>query len=276
MIGHGPDKTKTPPSAEITVLGRATPSHTMIATKQQRTVLKDIWTDSPEYRRNYQTDDDIEAILGCLGLSTASGLVDVGCGNWAFSVAAAERYPACRVWAFDALESAVSECCAKAGDLLHANLSVATAWAHSIPLGDASADRALFRSVLHHLAEPQLVYTEIGRLLKPAGLLVLQSPCNYWESSFARVLGEVMLLMDETHRRFFYRPAEIVAGLQGAGFSVGEPECWTYSFPFLDDRQAQLIRDHQAQERLHLRQIEAGKWSIENYWVRVVATRKDA
>ncbi|MGD1019399.1 MAG: class I SAM-dependent methyltransferase [Verrucomicrobiia bacterium] len=248
----------------------------MSPAKQQRTVLKDIWTNSPDYRRNYQTDGDIEAILGCLGLSTASGLVDIGCGNGAFSIAAAQRYPSCRVWAFDALESAVSECRAKAGDLLRANLSVGMAWAHSIPLGDAIADRALFRSVLHHLAEPPLVYREIGRLLKPAGLLVLQAPCNYWESSFAQVLSAVMMLMDETHRRFFYRPAEIVAGLQEAGFLVGEPECWTYSFPYLDDRQAQVVRDHRAQERLRLCQVEAGKWSIENYWVRVVATRRGA
>lgn len=245
----------------------------MSTTTQQHPVLKDIWTDSDDYRRNWQTDDDIEAILGWLDLNAASSLVDIGCGNGAFSIAAAQRYPACRVWAFDALESAASECRTKAGDLLHANLSAGTAWAHSIPLGDASADRVLFRSVLHHLAEPQLAYTEMSRLLKPDGLLVLQAPCNYWESSFAQVLGAVMLLMDETHRRFFYRPDEIVAGLQVAGFTVGEPECWRYFFPYLDDRQAQLIRDHQAHERLHLGQIEPGKWSIENYWVRVVARK---
>lgn len=248
----------------------------MSSTKQQQTVLKDLWTNSADYRRNYQTDVDVEAILRLLDLSTASGLVDIGCGNGVFSVAAAQRHPSCQVWAFDALESAVSECRAQAGDLHHANLSLGTAWADSIPLGDAIADRALFRAVLHHIAEPQLVYNEIGRLLKPAGLLVLQAPCNYWESSFTHILSEVMLLMDETHRRFFYQPTEIVAGLQKAGFSVGEPECWMYSLPYLDDRQAQVIRDHQAQERLHLCQIEAGKWAIENYWVRVVATKKEA
>jgi 2-polyprenyl-3-methyl-5-hydroxy-6-metoxy-1,4-benzoquinol methylase len=248
----------------------------MSTTTQQRAVLKDLWSDSPDYRQNYQADDEVEAILGCLGLSAASGLVDIGCGNGAFSIAAAQRHPACRVWAFDALESAVSECRAKAGALLQANLSVGTAWADSIPLGDGNADRALFRSVLHHLAEPQLVYAEIGRLLKPDGLLVLQAPCNYWESSFAQVLSELMMLMDGTHRRFYYRPAEVVAGLQAAGFQVGEPECWTYSFPYLDDKLAQFVRDHQVEERLCLCQFEAGTWSIKNYWVRVVAKKKAA
>ena len=90
--------------------GRWTPSPAMSSTTQPRAVPKDIWTNSPDYRRHYQTDGDIEAILGCLSLSTASGLVDIGCRNGAFSIAAAQRYPACRVWALDALESAVSEC----------------------------------------------------------------------------------------------------------------------------------------------------------------------
>lgn len=246
----------------------------MKPTPQRQPALNDLWTDSADYRAHYQTHDDIETILRLLDLANASGLVDLGCGNGAFALTAARRYPACRVWAFDALESAVKQCRAEAGGLLHANLSVDMAWAHSIPLADAAVDRALFRSVLHHVAEPQAVYTEISRILKPDGLLVLQSPCNFWEASVAPVLSAVMRLMDETHPRFYYRPAEIVAGLQEASFSVGDPECWTYSFPFLDDKQAQLVCDHQAQERLRLRQVEPGKWAIENYWVRVVARKR--
>src|SRR3954463_6647491 len=99
--------------------------------------LKDLWTDSPDYRQCYQSDHDVEAVLELLDLISAQALVDIGCGNGAFAVAAARRYPACRVWAFDALGSAIAECRASGGDLLQANLSAAVAWANSVPLSEA-------------------------------------------------------------------------------------------------------------------------------------------
>ena len=139
-----------------------------ISTKH--TALKDGWTHDPDYRRCYQTEDDIKQILHLLALDRASGLADIGCGNGAFAIAAAQKHPGCRVWAFDALDSAVAECRAQGAGL--PNLQVELAWAHAIPLPDSSVDRVLFRSVLHHLAEPQAVYAEICRLLKPGGRLV--------------------------------------------------------------------------------------------------------
>src|SRR5437660_744934 len=97
------------------MVGPIDPTRIMSSIKKSPTVLKDLWSDSADYRRNYQTDDDIETILRLLRVSTASGLVDIGCGNGAFAITAAQRHPACRVWAFDALESAVAECRTIAG-----------------------------------------------------------------------------------------------------------------------------------------------------------------
>jgi SAM-dependent methyltransferase len=231
--------------------------------------MKDLWTDSPDYRRCYQREDDIDEVLAMLDLERARGLVDIGCGNGAFAVTAATRHPTCRVWAFDALESAVAECRARAGELVCTDVAPA----HALPLPDAAVDRALMRSVLHHIADPDAVYREIARVLEPCGRVVLQAPCNYWEPAFGDVLSELMMMVDDSHRRYYYRPDEVVAGLEHAGFHVGPPECWTYSFPYLDDAQAELVRRNRAQERLQLQPIASGKWSIENYWVRVVATK---
>jgi len=83
-----------------------------------------------------------------------------------------------------------------------------------------------------------------------------------------------MLLADNSHRRFYYRPAEIAKGLQRAGFSTSEPECWRYDFPFVADKEASFIRQHQAAEPLRLRRIQPGKWAIEGFWLRVVAHKR--
>jgi SAM-dependent methyltransferase len=239
--------------------------------------LKDLWTTSSDYRQCYQTDEDVETVLRQLDLGGARGMVDVGCGNGAFAVEAARRHPRCRVWALDALASAAAECRARAAGLPGANLFAAVAWAHALPLPEACADRAVCRAVLHHVAEPGRVYREIARVLAAGGRFVLQAPCNYWEPAFAHVLSDLMMLADDTHRRFYYRPKEVVSGLEAAGFVVaGGPECWTYSFPFLDDRQAALVRDRRADRRLRLRPVAPGRWSVENYWVRVTATKAGA
>jgi SAM-dependent methyltransferase len=240
--------------------------------KQQ--LLRDGWTHDPDYRRCYQTEEDVATILALLALGRESRLADIGCGNGAFAIAAAQKHSGCRVWAFDALDSAVAECKSRANGL--PNLHVERAWADSLPLADASVDRALFRSVLHHIAEPQVVYAEIGRVLKPGGRLVLQAPCNYWVPEFAHVLSELMMLADDSHRRSYFRPADIAKGLQRAGFTTGKPECWPYPFSFIDEKQARFIQRHQAEERLRLRPIEPGKWSIEGYWVRIIAQKETA
>jgi ubiquinone/menaquinone biosynthesis C-methylase UbiE len=238
------------------------------------TSLRDGWTNDPEYQRCYQTKDDVETILNLLALGSGSALADIGCGNGAFAIAAAGRNPGCRVWAFDALDSAIAECRARAGAL--PNLHAEVAWAHSIPLASSSADRVLFRSVLHHIAEPQAVYAEFSRLLKTGGRLVLQAPCNVWDDAIGQVLSEMMTLADDSHRRFYYRSADIVKGLQMAGFTTGEPECWPYSYPFVDEKQARFIQQHKAAEPLHLHPIQAGKWAVEGSWVRVVAEKETA
>jgi ubiquinone/menaquinone biosynthesis C-methylase UbiE len=237
--------------------------------------VKDLWTHSDQYRHNYQTDDDVQEILALLQLDHARDLVDIGCGNGAFAIAAAMRYPVCRVWAFDALESAVTTCRDNAREASASNLAATVAWANDLPLGDASADRALCRSVLHHLAEPDSVYREIARMLRPGGCLVLQTPCNYWEPAFGDLLAELMMRIDDSHPRFYYSPADITSGLERAGFDVSAPDCWTYAFPFLSDVHAEFVREHgTAAARLRLRNLGENTWCIDNYWARVVATRK--
>ena len=256
--------------ADITVNARMSQNH-LQADTSGHAGLRDGWTHDPEYRQCYQTESDIDTILDLLALDRGLTFADIGCGNGAFAIAAAQQHPDCHVWAFDPLDSALAVC-RERGDSFP-NFHAQTAWASSIPLPTASVDRVLFRSVLHHIAEPQGVYCELARLLKSGGRLVLQAPCNCWEAGFGQVFSDLMMLGDHSHRRFYYEPEAIVTDLRRAGFSTQAPECWPYPFPFIDDSQAQFIREHGAEERLRLRPIETGKWSIEGFWVRILAER---
>jgi ubiquinone/menaquinone biosynthesis C-methylase UbiE len=237
--------------------------------------LKDIWTKSFKYRTLYQTPEEIESVLALLRLEAGTTLVDVGCGNGAFAIAATRRFPDLQVLAYDILDSAVMECRARAADLPGKNLRAEAAQADSIPLPDGYADRVLMRNVLHHIPDADAVYGELNRLLAPSGILVLQTPCNFWETEYGEFLKDLHMIIDDSHERYFRQSFELVEGLERAGFIVERVECWRYPFPFEDEEMIEYILNREAGERLRLRSIEHGKWMVEMYWCRLVAMKED-
>lgn len=237
--------------------------------------LRDLWTDSDAYRTLYQRPQEVDTVLRLLRLGEAHRLVDIGCGNGAFAIAAARRFPDLRVFAYDILDSAITECRARGADLLGKNLRAETAEADSIPLPDGQADRLLMRNVLHHVPDADAVYAEMNRLLVPAGLVVLQTTCNFWEPEFGAFLKDLHLIIDDSHERHFRQPFELMEGLERAGFTVEKVECWRYPFPFLTEEMAEFIRVRGAGERLRLRRAEDRKWMVEMYWCRLVALKED-
>jgi 2-polyprenyl-3-methyl-5-hydroxy-6-metoxy-1,4-benzoquinol methylase len=241
----------------------------------ETTVLRDLWTTSPEYRQLYQQPDEIEEIARLLEMPWATALLDVGCGNGAFVIAAARSNPACRVWAFDALDSAASECQAAASvaGLRADHFTVSRALAESIPVPDGAVDRILCRAVLHHLPDPPAAYREFARLLKPGGMLLLQAPCNYWQKEWGQVISDLQMLDDDSHRRQYHQPAEVIAALNAAGLLMRDARCWPFPRRNLKPAEVDFIKRRGADSRFELRQESDGTWSCRLYWLRVRATR---
>jgi len=238
-------------------------------------VLRDLWTTSPEYRQLYQPTDEVEAIVRLLDMPRATALLDIGCGNGVFAIAAAQANANCRVWAFDALESATIQCQAAAllAGLSSDRFAVGNGVAESIPLPDSSVDRVLCRAVLHHLPDPQRAYREFARVLCPGGLLLLQAPCNYWQREWGGIISDLYMLDDDSHHRHYHQPAAVIAGLNLAGLAMTHAHCWTYPRRNLDPKSVDFIKQHGAEGRFQLRQESDGTWSCALYWLRVLATR---
>jgi SAM-dependent methyltransferase len=235
--------------------------------------MKDLWSNSPQYRAEFQADDEIAATIALLDLTSAKTLADVGCGNGAFSIAAARANPQLKVLAYDVMESAISACRAAAADLPAERFTMGVAPAEKLPIETAATDRALCRAVLHHVADPMLLYAELARVLAPGGLLLLQAPCNWWEPKWSSFMSEFFELMDESHPRRYHTPPQIIAGLNDTGLMMQRADCWPFTINEISAEQRALIDRHNAGERLKLRRSADGGWAVDFYWARVLATR---
>src|SRR4051812_2849544 len=96
--------------------------------------LNDLWSNSAHYRAECQTADDIETVVRLLDLAGAAALVDVGCGNGAFSVTAARAHPHVKVFAYDVLETAMDEYRAAAAGLPAGQVTCGVAPAERLPI----------------------------------------------------------------------------------------------------------------------------------------------
>ena len=95
---------------------------------------------------------------------SAASLVDIGCGNGVFAVAAASQFPDCAVLALDSLSSAVEETKRRASLADCKNLRAEVASADVLPIPDSSADRILMRNVAHHLSSLDAALAEVKEL----------------------------------------------------------------------------------------------------------------
>jgi len=234
--------------------------------------IPDSWTGHAGYIRSYQSQEQVADVLELLDLAPACGFIDIGCGNGAFAVPAAAQYPACDVWAFDPLGSAVAECEKRAAEAETANLRAEIASADTIPLPDASVDRVLMRNVLHHVADPDVVYAEIARVLRLNGLLVLEAPCNPGDDELGRLISDIHMFMDDSHRRTYHCPEAISSALASHGIATQSITQWPYR-PGMSGRQVELIKAHHVDETLSLAQEGEDRWTIELKLVRIVGRK---
>lgn len=99
----------------------------------------------------------------------ASGvLLDLGCGN---------------VPLYQMYKNLVTDnICVDWSDSLHQKIYLdhAVNLNEGIPLSDSRFDTVLMTDVLEHIANPQLLMSEIARVLRPKGKLILTVPFFYW------------------------------------------------------------------------------------------------
>ena len=122
---------------------------------------------------------------------------DMGCGTG--QVAAALAPFVKRVIAVDASAAMLHA----AKKRLHGveNIELRRGELEALPIDDGRLDAVILALVLHHLAEPRLALSEVGRVLKPGGRVLIVDMLPHDRESYRQQMGHVWLGFSEEHIR---------------------------------------------------------------------------
>ena len=215
----------------------------------------DTWTHDKTYADRYQTSDQIAEVIDALKLEDAGPLLDIGCGNGAFTIATAQRFPNCQIVAIDPLKSAIEECQKRVDQSALQNVSIKQSSVECLPLPNNCVDRLLMRNVIHHLSDIYSALKEASRVLSPNGLMLIEAPCTIGGSSLAQLISDVYFTMDASHRRTFHTPEFISAILDNYGVNDQSKKIWQHP-SIMSSQAVSLIHQSQMADQLHLQKIE--------------------
>jgi SAM-dependent methyltransferase len=147
----------------------------------------EIWRTSKQYTVDCVPDGERLEIL------------DVGCGTGANSVALAAKGHSVR--GVDVSETAIAHYRTRGFDGRVTDLEV------GLDYPDASFDLVFCSEVIEHIVSPETLVSEMGRLLKPGGRIVLSTPNSaFWLYRLLGLLGyTVSELQHPKHFQFFSR-----------------------------------------------------------------------
>lgn len=153
-------------------------------------------------------------------------VVDLGCGDGQWSIELAERFKPTLIGVdYNALRL----------DRYKANVPGAEARLGScfdIPIADGMADTVMFHQVLEHLPEPSTALTEIARVLKPGGLLLVSVPNEgTWLKQRIQYRFIQQDLLAQSDHVNFYTADTLRNQLERGGFLVDRVDAVGFNFP---------------------------------------------
>jgi len=171
--------------------------------------FNDFFSDRDEYNSQTQDEKHLNAIIHALKICDSDcKILDIGTGTGYLAFEIAKRYKNANVTGLDIVEKTLRINQDKAIEQEIQNLNFISYDGLKIPFGDGSFDVIVTRYALHHFPDIKNSFSEIARVLKKSGKLLIADPIPA-ENDSVRFIDEYMKLKPDGHVRF-YTKSELV------------------------------------------------------------------
>ena len=179
-----------------------------------------------------------EAMFRLAGDVKGKVLLDLGCGDGTYSIAAFQR--GARVTGLD-ISDGMLDAARRRAEACGASIEWRRASAESLPYDSGTFDVVLAVTILCFIKNPLQVVQEVSRVLRPGGLFVIGElgRFSFWAVS-RRVRG--WLGSSRWRDAHFWTVGELQQLLQQGGFQVGAARGCVYYPPF--NLAAQIVGEH--------------------------------
>ncbi len=170
------------------------------------------------------TDSDVvDRIKSAACITDKLRVLDVGCGPGIMTAVLAVY--AREVVAFDITPEMIHRArqkCEKAG---LANVQFQLGQAERLPFDDASFDVIVTRLTFHHFPDPATVISEMVRVIRPDGRIVIADIVSSEVSEEAELHNALEILRDPSHVRMIPH-SELKQLVESAGLNIKEEDSW--------------------------------------------------
>ena len=169
------------------------------------------------YDRRWQNyiSKSLSFLLDFADFSTDTSILDVACGTGELAKLLLEKNPQQQITGVDISESMLKIACKKLE--AYSNVSLLRASVTSLPFDNDSFDLIICANAFHYFENPELALTEMKRVLKPQGEIIILDWCrDYW---VLKLLNPVFRFI-YTAYQLCYTKAELEGLLKATGFDV--------------------------------------------------------
>lgn len=148
-------------------------------------------------------------------ISSEAAILDVACGTGEFAKLLLAKNPQQPITGIDISESMLE--IAKDKLQAYSNVNLHNTSVTSLPFADESFDIVICASAFHYFESPQLALSQMKRVLKPQGKLIILDWCR--DYFLLKIVDTWLKLTDSAHQQC-YTQAELNRMLSTANFNV--------------------------------------------------------
>lgn len=192
------------------------------------------FSDRDEYNSQTGDENQLDAIISALQIGDGKcKILDIGTGTGFLAFGIAERYKNAAVTGLDIVEETLKINHQKVSGQNIRNLDFVSYDGSDFPFDNGFFDIVVTRYALHHFPDIKNSFSEISRVLKKDGKLLVSDPIPA-ENDNVGFVDEYMKLKKDGHIKF-YTENELVGFASGAGLTPENSFKSQITFPRIND-----------------------------------------